>query len=279
VNNCSIAAVVVLYNTSLEVWENIKTYIAAVDKLYIIDNSEKNHSFFHKVHLDHKIEVLYAKGYNIGISEALNLALRKAKQSGYEWLMTMDQDSAFLDESIEILLHDFYKLDKQHTVVVSPLHNSKFIKINHETVFMEKEFVMTSANIVHVDKALHIGGYDENLFIDEVDHEFCFRIRRAGYSIFVHRTVAVKHALGTKNNNITLYTPDRLYYMIRNYLYIRKKYLYEYAEFFTQRDAYLKVFFMRQILYGKHRFKNLKMLLKGFIDYSKGQFGKMNNAS
>ena len=42
---------------------------------------------------------------------------------------------------------------------------------------------MTSGNLLNLKIAEKIGDFEEKLFIDEVDHDYCYRIRRkANYS-------------------------------------------------------------------------------------------------
>lgn len=277
--NKTIAAVVILYNPEQIVFDNIKTYIDHVDILYIIDNSTKEHSLLHKFSDITNIKIIHI-GNNIGVSKALNLALDKAHNAHYKWLMTFDQDTSFTPDDLTLFLESFHTLDDKKIALVSPLHNKKFIKTLEENTFTPKEYVMTSANIVNVSIAKEIGGYDEKLFIDEVDHEFCFRLKKHEYTILVHNTIAVNHSLGSKmkdHANITLYAPIRLYYMTRNYLYLKKKYYHQHQAFFKQRDGYLLKFFRNQLFYGKKPLTNVKMIFQGIFDYKRNQFGQFSN--
>lgn len=136
---------------------------------------------------------------------------------------------------------------------------------------------MTSANLVKVETAREVGGYDENLFIDEVDHAFCFRLKDSGYTILQNISIAVNHSLGTSykyNAKVKLYDPVRLYYMCRNYLYLKDKYYPKYVSFFKIRDRYLFKFFFNQMIYGKQRVQNLKMILQGLKDYKNKKYGQ-----
>ncbi len=56
--------------------------------------------------------------------------------------------------------------------------------------------MMTSGSVISVRKALEIGGFDERLFIDEVDHEICYRAVGAGFSLFQSSDVFLSHQLG-----------------------------------------------------------------------------------
>ena len=102
-----IAAVVVLYNPDSVVMGNLNSYINQVDKLYAVDNSENINSM-----LVEKIKCIKDAEYisnakNLGIAAALNIGAKKAIEEGFEFLLTMDQDSRisenFADEMIKIL--------------------------------------------------------------------------------------------------------------------------------------------------------------------------------
>ena len=272
-----IAGVVVLYNPDESVYQNIKTYIHALHTLYIIDNSSLKHDIGTKL-LEYKNIQMIHSGENIGISKALNFALNYAEMQDYKWLMTLDQDTSFNVGDIDIFLESFHILNDENIALVSPLHNKKFIVENAENSFIDKDYIMTSANVVNIKIAREIGGYDENLFIDEVDHEFCFRLKNSEYTIFQYIAIAVNHSLGTSykyNEKIKLYDPVRLYYMSRNYLYLKNKYYFKYHSFFKIRDRYLLKFFLNQLIYGKQRFKNITMIFKGIKDYKNQKYGKL----
>lgn len=255
----NICGVVILYYPPKEVEKNISTYIESLDRLYIINNSKT------EIPKHSKIQILY-NGENIGVAKALNLALKEAKKDGFKYLFTFDQDSYFYNNDINIFLENFLrcKSKNKNIAIFSPIHNPKFI----EPKFQEVDFVMTSANLVNIDIALEIGGYREDFFIDEIDHEFCFRLKKNRYKIVQDKTIAISHKLGNKG----IYPSKRLYYMLRNYLYLRKEYQNEEKEFFKKRDKYLIKFFLKHLILNIF---NLKMVIKSIVDYKKGKKGEL----
>ena len=271
-----ITAVVILYYPSSDVIDNINSYVKNLKTLYVICNSEIENSLYNQLLGIKNIKIIH-KYDNIGIAKALNLALNHATKEDEKWLMTLDQDSSFNEDDYIKFIKSFDRLkNKTNLAIFSPIHNNKFIKNSIE----EREFVMTSANIVNVKSALDIGGYDENLFIDEVDHEFCFRLQKNSYKIVQDNSIAINHNLGTKiqkkSKKIILYNSIRLYYMTRNYFYVKKKYKSIFPTFFKKRDRYLLIFLIKQIYYGQHRIKNITMILQGIIDYRQKNYGKYN---
>jgi len=268
------SAVVILFNPQDSVLDNISTYINSVKTLYIVDNSINESTITKKLSVYTNTKIIHTKN-NIGMAEALNLAFKQAKNNNYNYIMTLDQDTFFENDDINKFICNFYNHNKKSMVLLSPLHNKRFItdKIS------EEKFVMTSANIVNIPVALSIGGYDENLFIDEVDHEFCMRARKKNYKIMIDNSIAVNHSLGIKhkkNLKVKIYPSIRLYYMLRNYLYIKNKYFHDEKLFFKTRDKYLLIFFKNQILYSSNKIKDIKMLIRAISDYKKNIYGKFN---
>lgn len=265
-------AVVTLFNPDSKVIGNIESYIPYVKELLIVDNSSKP---FDIGRLDNglvPVKIL-SSGVNLGVSRALNLALEYAEANNYRWMLTMDQDSYFTKDEIEKYINLFHDLNKRNLAIFSPLHNQKFLvydKVDNK----KKDAVLTSANIVNIQKAIAAGSFDENLFIDEVDHDLCLRLGALGYDIIQNNNCFVHHSLGTKNERgIAIYLSKRLYYMSRNYLYVRKKYKKSVPNFFKKRDFYLLKFFVKQVFYSKKRVKSTVMIFKGIKDYYLANMG------
>ena len=92
-----LAGLVVFYNPNSRYLDNVEKYIAAVDKLYIVDNSEDDFRGIYSSLVQRysgKIAVIENRG-NSGIARALNLGAKNALRDGFQFLLTMDQDSFF----------------------------------------------------------------------------------------------------------------------------------------------------------------------------------------
>jgi len=267
-------AVVTLFNPTEDVLDNIRSYLPYIKELLIIDNSNTTSSIVSTLKKEFSSIVLLSSSVNLGISKSLNLAISYSKRKNYNWLLTMDQDSYFPPSEIDKFLTLFSQLSKDNLAIFSPLHNKKFLK--EEFPHNSKElFVLTSANIINIEKVVSMGGFDENLFIDEVDHDFCLRLKKLNYIIIQNYNCYIHHTLGKKHSklNINLYSSERIYYMIRNYLYIKKKYKREVPSFFRERDTYLLKFFFKQFIYSNHRGRYIKMFYKGIQDYRNSNMG------
>ena len=101
--NKKVAAVVVLYNPDKNYIKNINTYLYHVSLLVIVDNSEiPDYSVYSSLENINHIKFVINKE-NTGISKAINDGIKIAVKEGFEWVLTMDQDSFFENNMIEIL--------------------------------------------------------------------------------------------------------------------------------------------------------------------------------
>jgi len=279
VHRSELCGVVVLFNPDLQVAQNIATYAASLERLYVVDNSDTPSAFAAERFPDNT--VLLASGRNMGVAAALNAALARAGEEGYRWLLTMDQDGSFDPSELHRFLECAQTIPSEDLLLVSPVHSRKQQQKSGACRSEEVEMVMTSGNLVNVKNARAIGGYDARLFIDEVDHEFCLRGGAEGYRVISLPSVCVNHQLGKHylrgGRQIRLYPPERLYYMMRNYLYVRQRYAHLYGTLFEKRGRFLRRFFYQHLRFSSSRFRCLLMLLKGWYDYKLNHFGPIND--
>jgi rhamnosyltransferase len=134
--------------------------------------------------------------------------------------------------------------------------------------------VITSGNIINLRIWKRIGEFNEQLFIDEVDHEFCYRLRNQGYNIIQIHTCRMYHSLGI--NKRTLFSHHcqhegiRLYYIMRNLQFIKKQYRGYFNEFHCQQ--YIRRSIFEKIMFLK--FSDLKYMYQGIVDARENIFGK-----
>ncbi len=274
-----IAAVTVLYNPTKKIIQNISGYIDKVDKVYVIDNSNDSNK---KLLIDNK-KIEYLPNYtNLGISNSLNKACNLAIDEGYEFLLTMDQDSLFEKNEFQKMIDYINKSDLKKVAIVSPNHNVKGLQ-NKETSEIDHPLeVMTSGNIINLKLYKKIGKFREEYFIDDVDIEYGLRLNKMGYQIDRLNYVLLNHHLGDTKSKIILghqfvysnHNPQRRYYMTRNTL----KLCDEYQNDFPKYCDYLKrgLFGQAQniILFEKDKFKKLKGMHNGYKDYKNNISGK-----
>ena len=274
-----LAAVVVFYKPSSSNINNYLKYIDSVDKLYVVDNSDDD---IKRIKETPKIEYIKL-GENKGIAYALNVGARKAILEGYEYLLTMDQDSKITSKIVNEMV-DFLKNNQDERIgLISPYHDIKTFEAKPTKKIEEKLEVMTSGNIINLKAYKDIGGFKDWLFIDGVDIEYGlnlnshdYKVIRLNYIIMPHElgATSVHHFLGKKvlcsNHNAV-----RRYYMIRNTLYINDLYKDKYPDYCKFLISCQKGQVKRVIFFEKDKFKKIKLMIKGYFDFKNHKVGKM----
>lgn len=267
------AGVVVLYNPTKKDLKNIDTYIDYLDKLYVIDNSNKKNNFNHK-----KIEYIF-NGENLGVAKALNMGIEKANK--YKWLLTMDQDTK-LNKNIFIeVTKAIEKYDTSKIGIITPWHNTK-LSVNKPKEKVDYPLdVMTSGNFVNLEIAKKVGGFKEEFFIDGIDIEFCLRLRKNNYKIMRLNNIEIKHSLGDikyhkflgRDYMCTNHNYLRNYYMARNYRYIKEEYL-DIAPEFCNTLVKFKGILFKIIMFESDKYRKIRNIFRGIIDYKLRKKGK-----
>ena len=225
-----LAGVVILYHPDLsKTIENIATYASQLNKLYLFDNSVQPSMDVSKdlAHLKIPIEYI-TTGTNEGIAKRLNEASHKARQESYDFLLTMDQDSSFKPGDFE-----------KYKSLIQSSNNSNVAHygVNHQPDFTpakdlpeEALALITSGSILNLSLTDKVGVFNEYFFIDFVDTEFSYRVIQNGYINLMFSNIVLNHSLGTliegrslvslKKSKRIIHSPIRVFYVIRNGLYL-----------------------------------------------------------
>ena len=126
-------------------------------------------------------------------------------------------------------------------------------------------------------KGNSIGKFYEPFFIDEVDHEYCYRLLENNYKVFQFGSILLNHHLGEEKRSFfpkLQHGIIRNYYQIRNMLYIKEKYP-KYSEMFDYNKSIKKLIIKRLYCSGLHFCFYLKIILKAFHDYKNNKFGEI----
>ena len=229
IDDGKIAGVVVIYNCGNEVLENIATYLNQVHKLYVVDNSDVIN--IHLVQYCQSIlSIEYIRNFgNLGIANALNKAAHRAIYDGFTYLLTMDDDSKAPTNLINIMLSFLTKYPKANQIgILSVAHN----KHKRSSYYEQVNLTMTSGNLLCLNAFKIIGDFNDELFIDHVDHEYNLRLHLKGFYIIEISNLRLSHKLGTEKHRLFFakkityvsHSPLRLYYFVRNAIYIVRKY-------------------------------------------------------
>lgn len=272
-----IASLTIIYNASSSITQNISSYAKSVDKVFIYDNSEKTNDVYLK-ELKNIPNIEYIKSNdNEGLSIPINKIAAKALQEGFQWLITFDQDS-FAYEDMLSKMKTFAKNYKKNDLgIIAPTIKNELLSfaINGSTyTYFDKVF--QSGAMHNLEIFAKINGYNEELFIDQVDYEFCIRLREYGYkiiklnnAILLHNTddtnIQLKYING-KKFYINKYSPYRYYYIIRNNLYCIKK--YKKKEPIYALECKRNIINMKELVkIDTEPFRKKKAIFRGYIDF------------
>lgn len=227
-----ICAGIVTYNPSMsDVKKSIQQLSQQVHSIIIVDNASDNISDIEKIIQKNSQITLIRNNQNKGIAAALNQIFVFAKNKGFHWVLTLDDDSEISDGYIEAL---YSKIDENVGIVCPILEDRKTgRKFESKT---KKDTCITSGSLTSIEAWTAVGGFDEWLFIDAVDFDFSKRIYRAGWRIEKNNNAILLHSIGdTEIKNLLFWQPAvrnhsvfRKYYQERNYLYLDYK-LNEYS--------------------------------------------------
>lgn len=221
-----ILAVVVTYYPEEEMLtNNIQAFINEVDKVIIWENTPESEKLRYRYIQHEKVEYL-GDGIN-SISRALNYAWRYARENGYGYLLTMDQDSIFLD--FPSYKNTVMSNCLGHDAIYGPNIDSSGSFVNP---IEEKPYTMTSGMMLPVSVLNAIGGWNEFFKIEGLDIDLCLKARQKGIMTYVIRDSILKHQLGHPilvsfwGHKVlySSYSPKRLYNIYKNHIILLRKY-------------------------------------------------------
>lgn len=278
-----VLAGIVLYNPDVErLQENLRAVNEQVDKVLLIDNGSSNLSKI-KCASDNENYSLILNKENMGIAHALNQILNYCIQNGYDWFLTLDQDSV----ANRCLVENYSSFLKSHPKINCSCITSNIIdrnfrreeKYNNNSGYKLINYCITSGSMMNANILYSIGGFDDQMFIDKVDTEICIRMVNNGYSIVRINFDGVLHEIGHAKQislifrkwDLYNHPPVRRYYMCRNAVYLLKKYHSAYC---------IKVLMgeiLQTILVFIHEDQKQKKLTFSFYGYKDGIKGRMGS--
>lgn len=266
-----ILAGIVLYNPEAQrLKENIEAINLQVDKVLLVDNGSKDTNYNEIIEDYDNIQCISNKK-NMGIAYALNQICGYAYSHGYDWVLTLDQDSVATSGMVDV-----YKTIANDEIGILGcwIHDRGYQideswGIEHET--FETDWVITSAAFTNVKAWKDCGGFDNGMFIDYVDWDICESMRKVGYKIMKTYKTKLIHELGHNTKLVKVrhhimqvmnHTPIRYYYSVRNRIYMAKK--YKHIGLWDQlKEIVFKLYTVER--YEKNKWKNFIAIIKGTI--------------
>lgn len=293
-------AVIVLYNPDFELLrKGLGMLKRSVDVLCLVDNSATDNS----AKLDSTPNAVYVPLLeNRGIAAAQNVGLRILKERGVEYVLFSDQDSLAAPDTVDCLKHTYKMLcakgvktggvgtravnietGKPYPSKAKEYEVTEVDNGNNVMQVTRCSYIRASISLMRLSSFVEIGGYDETLFIDGVDNEWCWRAATKGYKFYIAESAKIVHHLGegdrhVAGRNLSISSAFRIYYQFRNYIWLCRR---NYVPLWWKRKHLLK-YAVKMIYYPlcvSPRVAFAKGILRGIKDgvlhCRKPDFGKI----
>ena len=231
-----VCAVIVTYNPRAMFIDNIVAVAAQAGHVVVVDNGSSGETEQHLLELATRPCCKVIRNHeNLGIAAALNLGAKYAMEAGFEWVCTFDQDSRICDRFISKMLEAYEQAaHPEEVALLIPRYVDRESGIEVRLRRMRNGEIltaMTSGSMIPVSAIHQLGFFDESLFIDAVDTDFCLRARRQGMLILQSSAVLL-HSLGRTTYHrlfglrfgTTNHSASRHYYITRNRLRLLARY-------------------------------------------------------
>lgn len=290
-------AVIVSYFPSEGIINNIKKLEMECKEILIVDNGSSGESLMiiHELEKREKVKVLYCKE-NLGIAAALNIGLKYAYDQGFEWLLTFDQDSLIITEDYGFTLATVVENDfgLENVAVIGgnypkPLdpenpNKDRYPPATGKVTSREVNTVITSGNLLQLDEIKSTNVFfDEELFIDYVDFDFCLALKDKGKRIVQVLDGKFEHIIGNPIyktiNGERIIIPNhsyiRKYYLFRNSTVVHNRYS-QYEDWVSYSENNIKKLFRLIDFEDDDIFRKVKSALLGIEDAKKEKLGKFD---
>ena len=265
---------IVLYNPDIEkLKETISKLSSNVSNVYLINNNSNNTK---KINDNFKNTTIVNNKENYGIAKALNQILDLSLQNNDDFVLTLDQDSSLEAKDLKEMLK---YIDYDCSLIVpniNDVNKSKIRKNNNEFNYVKR--AITSGTLMRTSDIKTNGYFDEKMFIDYVDFDYCKRVLLNHKKILKVNNVYLNHAVGNRTKRkflfFTVYPTNhntqRIYYYSRNIRYYLKKHK---KNLFLKEKLIEKIYlfwkFVSIVLYEKDKKDKIKAFNRGKKDYKK----------
>jgi rhamnosyltransferase len=238
----SVAAIVVCFHPDPD---KLGRLIAALDEavgeIIVFDNGGLDPAALPQL-AEGRIRVLSRGGDNLGVATALNLACQQAWEDGYRYAVTFDQDSLPAKEMVAVLLAELqaWQHGGSKVAAIGPQlvdvragarKTARFLvvsRLGRQSVAREGtqpvSFLITSGCLFDLRVWALEARFDDRLFIDLVDLNWCWQLAGRGYTILGTTKTTLVHELSgglkeTRWITLTRYGGARRYFQCRNGVY------------------------------------------------------------
>jgi rhamnosyltransferase len=271
------AIVVVLYYPDEETINHVAT-LGFLDHLVVAVINAIDHRYVSHLKCVTGLQLI-ENASNVGLAKAINQGCSAAFKLGATHVMVLDQDSRPDACLASNLLADFIEFERTRGAIAAigprlvdvkgeePSKEDDSANVVHDR-FTTVDTLATSGTLISKSAFDRVGRMYEWLFIDDIDHEWCFRAKSRGYSVVRSNCRAMLHNMG--DGGVTLLgryrplhrSPIRHYYITRNSVYLSKQ---PYVRFGWRMTELLKLIYRIPIYFiiSTNRVESVKNIILG----------------
>ena len=272
-----VLAIVVSYNGLYKTRHGVNALREQVGHVHIVDNGSEAESLAILDALEQDPHVTIQRlSENRGVGHALNLGVNRARELGYSWLLTMDQDSVVDRSMIEAYEAAIGRHPDWVCLAPTLVTNGKEKEPGNTLIGS----AITSGNLVRVSVFDTIGLYDEGFFIDSIDFDFSLRLRKAGYSVYRVPGAVMQHRVGEAadvprflQRFYAQHPAVRRYYMCRNFLYMAERYFVRFPKFIAKLALVQVIHMVLVGIFDPTPLKSYRAMARGVGDYFARRIG------
>lgn len=264
---------------------NILSIIEDVDFIALFLNSPIPEKWVEEVLppiLTNKIVIL-GTGVNLGIATALNTSAKWALSNESDYLLSLDQDSYFRPGELSKYkdLVENYKSKIGIGIFGPNINNRGSLLYDSKNDYLQVAETITSGCIYPIEIFSEGHYFEDALFIDAVDYEFCYRLEaKYGINTIVFPQACLQHEVGEALKSLWGFKTDnysafRTYFILRNQLIIWKRYPKHFSRSYkrTYIHSHLIGRIIKILLAEKDKYSKLKAIIVGIIHGFQGRTG------
>lgn len=284
----------VTFHPDIQFPSRVEKIAQQVTRVIVVDNhSDSDSQGMLKLLADQDAQLsIIWNDKNLGVATALNQGIALAKQMGFQWVVTFDQDSEIEDNAISHLA----AICEDVRALPGALIGSNHIDANSHRYYIDParyknrnwiyaKTVITSGTLLSMGVFDDIGPFREEFFIDGVDHEYCLRARSKRYKVILSLKPLLRHPMGNRKVNhlpfcpsislpSTNYPPTRWYFMTRNRLTLIREYFVKDFSWAISRLIRLIGSAAIMLFLEQNRMTKLKYIRLGVYDWAKNDFSR-----
>jgi rhamnosyltransferase len=285
-----VLAAVVTFHPGPELARNLAVLRAQAETVLVIDNGSPNFAQIERAAATAGCRAI-GLGANLGVAAALNRAAIVARAEGFAWLATFDQDSLAPSGAFAGLL-ELYEAhpERNRIAIVAMSHRDRiagrdyhipFDVIEETPIWQSVRTTITSGSLVRLEAFDQVGAFDETLFIDCVDHDFCLQCRQAGWLVVEDKRQVMAHSLGAvtlhkllwREVACTNHSPTRRYYMTRNTLEVCARRLTSDFLWSAHTALHFAGATLAMLIFERDRPAKVGAMIEGVVDFCRRRFG------